>query len=148
MRGYQFSLGFLILGCATSRQQIPVREGRDATIGCYQFDRPHWTSLTLFGNSDSVASSIPPVFVELHQTGRVTPALHVLGSGFAPLEGEWRRVRRDSLRIWWSDGMTVVDLSLEPRGDSLAGTGVLRAYHVTGVESPTTNVTGRKRSCG
>src|SRR5690242_21501048 len=88
MRGYQFSLGFLILGCATSRQQIPVREGRDATIGCYQFDRPHWTSLTLFGNSDSVASSIPPVFVELHQTGRVTPALHVLGSGFAPLRSE------------------------------------------------------------
>ena len=147
MRHLALSLGFFVTACASARRQVPVRDGRDATIGCYQFQKPSWSSLILFGNSDSVASTVPPTRVELHLTGRVTPSISLLGPRFGALQGEWRLVRRDSLRLLWSDGATVATFMLVPHGDSLIGSGVIRAYHVHGVESPTTTVGAIKTSC-
>jgi hypothetical protein len=134
------------VGCAAPRPLVPVRDGRDATIGCYALVQGKWSQTNLWRDSTQRDSTILPRVIQLHPTGRVTPSVPLAGPRFAALEGTWRTAGRDSLLIAWSDGANYITLSLVPYVDSLAGRASI-VPDAGGIESPIAHVEATRRSC-
>jgi len=144
---YLSLLSAAALSCAPVSPPVPVRDGREATVGCYAVTHGQWSSSDLFRHSDSVASAILPAIVQLHLTGRATPALSLWGPSFGPLLGTWKIVRRDSLVVDWSDGSSGVRFQLKSRNDSLGGTVIVWAADVHGVEPATAQLIAIHQRC-
>lgn len=135
-----------VAACAIPQAQAPIRDGPDATIGCYLLNHGAWSSNEFFNGSDSLAARFPPRAIQLLISGRASPGIRLLGPGFAALEGRWRLVRRDSLIVSWTDGTNGIELRFGQGSDGLVGTGRAWAKHKAGIE-PTTDVRLIKETC-
>ena len=149
IRRWNVRIGLVLLAglsaCSLPQVQQPLRDGRDATVGCYFVTHGPWSSNAFFG-TDTLADRFPPAHMRLFVSGDAEPGIRLLGAGFPPIAGRWYILRADTLVVRWVDDAGGMELRVG--ADSLALVGKAKAWSGRdGSEGPSTDIRAVKRAC-